>query len=288
MWLHKRQTEEIPAVNAYVSLRLSNWGNRTSLTLNFPTILSSSVTFWSSSSPPFPLNRLKQWSQSSKLSNSLSSSFGYTLLDQRIHLKTHFLTFCFWLWRLSSTFSSSSFGFFFSAGSAIFFFSFLPLPLLLPFTGESSVLISEYRFVKVGWGWGEEEQRTPDMNPTWKLPKAAVTQYSKHLTEAYTTAIYISVAILGYLVVGQGPLCRQLAGSFLHKSQSHQNTVLHVVYMESSVRLFFMCVCILRPNWGVWFLSFLWTTFMVSVWTICTGQRTGRVFFPHIWKLGFM
>lgn len=62
-------------------------GKILSLTLNFPTILSSSVTFWSSSSPPFPLNRLKQWSQSSKLSNSLSSSFGYTLLDQRIDFK---------------------------------------------------------------------------------------------------------------------------------------------------------------------------------------------------------
>ena len=59
------------------------------LTLNFPTILSSSVTFWSSSSPPFPLNRLKVWSQSSNWSYSPSSSLGYTLFES-----THLFSFC--------------------------------------------------------------------------------------------------------------------------------------------------------------------------------------------------
>lgn len=288
MWLHKNgqadrknSSHSRKCLCEFTTVRLRG-GKK--LTLNFPTILSSSVMFWSSSSPPFPLNRLKQCSQSSKLSNSLSSSFGYTLLDQRIHLKTHFLTFCFAL----LTFDCP-------APSAPPALASSSLPALPSSSSPSCLCLfcclslesHQFWFLSTGlwrWGrrWGEEEQRTPDMNPTWKLPKAAVTQYSKHLTEAYTTAIYISVEVLGYLVVGQGPLCQQLAWFFLHKSQSHQNTGLHVVYILVMRQvILYACVYILRPNCGVCFLSFLWTTFMVSVWTICTGQRTGWVvFFP--------
>lgn len=265
MWVYDCLTEE----------------RKSSLTLNFPTILSSSVTFWSSSSPPFPLNRLKQCSQSSKLSNSPSSSFGYTLLDQRIHLKPHFFNVLLltvvtvqhlqllqlWLLLLCRL-----------------------CRLLLLLLAFASFAAFHWRVISFDFwvqvceggaevGVGEEEQRTPDMNPTWKLPKAAVTQYSKHLTEAYTTAIYISVAILGYLV-GQGPLCQQLAGSFLHKSQSYQKTVLHVVYMESCVRLFFMCA---------YFTTELWRVFSVFFMDNFHGKhvdnmhRSGRVFlFPHM------
>lgn len=58
-------------------------GHAPCLTLNRPTMRSSSVEP-SSSSPVFPRNRLKVCSQSSKLSNSDSSSLGYTWTGQAV------------------------------------------------------------------------------------------------------------------------------------------------------------------------------------------------------------
>lgn len=63
------------------------------------------------------------------------------------------------------TFSSSSFGFFLSNESGVFFF--LPFPFLVPFTGKSSGLISEFEAnggrrmesrQDVGGGGGSEKQ----------------------------------------------------------------------------------------------------------------------------------
>lgn len=58
-------------------------GHAPCLTLNRPTMRSSSVEP-SSSSPVLPRNRLKVCSQSSKLSNSDSSSLGYTWTGQAV------------------------------------------------------------------------------------------------------------------------------------------------------------------------------------------------------------
>lgn len=58
-------------------------GRAPGLTLNRPTVRSSSVDP-SSSSPVLPRNRLKVCSQSSKLSNSDSSSLGYTWMGQAV------------------------------------------------------------------------------------------------------------------------------------------------------------------------------------------------------------
>lgn len=134
------------------------------LTLNLPTILSSSNTFWSSSSPPFPRNRLKLCSQSSKFSNSLSSSFGYTLFENTVMMRNYHLqvtlqtctTLSCIVAAAPSTFSSSSFGFLLSNASIDFFLSFFPFPRLVPFTGKSSGLISEYRLaLRTEWREGE-------------------------------------------------------------------------------------------------------------------------------------
>jgi hypothetical protein len=126
-------------------------GHAPCLTLNRPTMRSSSVEP-SSSSPVLPLNRLKVCSQSSKLSNSDSSSLGYTWVGQAVrpqasilpHLlpPTHHLDKAY---SQALTLSSSILAFFFSGASDpwpgpglwffFFFSSFAALDFSLLFIG---------------------------------------------------------------------------------------------------------------------------------------------------------
>lgn len=130
-------------------------------TLNLPTILSSSRAC-SSSSPAFPLYKLKVWSQSSKSPYSLSSSLLYTCTRQQTRQVSRYcvlLYFCLSvndiLTNSSSTFAltglfsepSVAWPFFFSLE---LFFSLLLSFVLEPFIRRSSDLISDWRGE---WKW---------------------------------------------------------------------------------------------------------------------------------------
>lgn len=149
-----------------------------------------------------------------------------------------------------NTFSSSSFGFFFSVVSAVFFF--LPFPLLLPFTREWLVLISKYRLVKV-------DEKSTELE-TW-IPHEIAQSSTYCVQEALHWKVhhYVSVQI-----VCGGTGLRVLC------------ICSHVTDNCLCARLFWRLMC------DVCFLSFIWTTFMVRMWTLCRVHGRGQPVFPHM------
>lgn len=191
------------------------------------------------------------------------------------------------------TFSSSSFGFFLSNESGVFFFSFLPFPFLVPFTGKSSGLISEFEAnggrrmesrQDVGGGGGSGKQK--NLGHEFFMKVAKKTQWLVHSRSMPLNCITLRYTVQWrYLVM----MWEDPPGRWCHRN-SHWREDHNLKCYCTNVSL--CCPIVISLSLSLFSIliiyTFVLTTFMASILVICGISWEMKSARPTFGKFGFM